>query len=143
MIFNKVVAQFKDKTIMKGKTFNFSPNRAFFHLHRLDGMTVDVELENLKALFFIKDYVGDKNRQDRYNDVIAGGGKKIDVKFFDGEVVKGFTYSYNPDRQGFFLVPASVKGNNNRIFIVKSATMEITYALETGLIRVVEPSFAF
>ncbi len=35
--------------------------------------------------------------------------------------------SYSPDRQGFFLIPADLKGNNERVFVVKSATAKMEF----------------
>jgi hypothetical protein len=43
------------------------------------------------------------------------------VKFKDGEAIIGYTTGYSPDRSGFYMLPADLKGNNERIFIVKSA----------------------
>lgn len=143
MIFSKVVAQFKDKTVMKGKTFNFSQNREVFHLHRLDGKTVDIQLEDLKAVFFVKDYRGDKNHHYLYTDTVEGGGTKIEIQFFDGERVKGNAHSYHHGRRGFFITPADINGNNSRIFVITSAAKEIIYIRETGPQPVTEPSFAF
>jgi hypothetical protein len=56
---------------------------------------------------------------------LAGGGRKIQVRFLDGETIVGYTMGYSPDRTGFFLVPADSKGNNERIFVVKSATEKV------------------
>jgi hypothetical protein len=39
--------------------------------------------------------------------------------------VVGYTLAYSPDRQGFFMTPADLQGNNERIFVVKSATEKI------------------
>jgi hypothetical protein len=37
----------------------------------------------------------------------------------------GYTTGYSPDRAGFYMVPADLKGNNDRIFVVVSATESI------------------
>jgi len=65
--------------------------------------------------------------EDNYNDKIAAGGRKIKVRFFDGETVIGYTLSFSPDRHGFYLTPADLQGNNERIFVVKSATEKIEF----------------
>jgi hypothetical protein len=49
------------------------------------------------------------------------------VKFSDGESIIGYTLGYSPDRQGFFMTPADVKSNNQRIFVVKSASEKIEF----------------
>jgi hypothetical protein len=48
------------------------------------------------------------------------------VEFSNGEVIIGFALSYSPERHGFFIVPADLKSNNERIFVIKSATSKIT-----------------
>jgi hypothetical protein len=49
------------------------------------------------------------------------------VKFSDGESIIGYTLGYSPDRQGFFMTPADSKSNNQRIFVVKSASEKIEF----------------
>ena len=124
---NKVVAKFKDNTLAKGKTSDFFPNKTQFHLENLNGEIVGISIEDLKAVFFVKDFEGNKNHDKNYNDEIAGGGRKIRVRFFDGETVVGYTLGYSPDRQGFYMTPADLKGNNERIFVVKSATEKVEF----------------
>jgi hypothetical protein len=124
---NKVVAKFKDNSLAKGKTSDFFPNKARFHLEKPNGEILEIDIEKLKAIFFVKDFAGDKNREDSYNDQIAGGGRKLKVHFSDGEIVIGYTLGYSPDRQGFYLTPADLQGNNERIFVVKSATSKIEF----------------
>jgi len=52
-------------------------------------------------------------------------GRVCAVKFKDGETIIGYTTGYSADRTGFYMVPADLKSNNERIFIVKSATEAI------------------
>jgi hypothetical protein len=134
---NKVVARFKDVTLIKGKTNNFSPIRNTFHLEVKSGEMVkkeqdkmkgvEIDKEDLKAAFFVKDFNGDRDRRDTYEDEITGAGRKIRVEFNDGEIITGYTMSYSPDRPGFFLIPADLNGNNERIFVVKSATAKMKF----------------
>ena len=124
---NKVVVKFKDKTMKKGTTSDFLPNKPHFHLEEINGEIGEIKIEDLKALFFVKDFEGNKNHQDKYEDNVAGGGRKVKVNFSDGETVVGYTLGYSPDRPGFFLTPADLKGNNERIFVVKSATEKIEF----------------
>ena len=124
---NRVVVKFKDNTLAKGKTNDFFPNKNQFHLEGMNGEIVEISIEDLKAVFFVKDFEGNKNHKKKYDDKIAGGGRKIKVKFFDGETVLGYTLGYSPDRQGFYLTPADLQGNNDRIFVVTSATEKIEF----------------
>ncbi len=124
---NKVVIQFKDGRVMKGSTSDFLPTKSRFHLDNLDGKVDEVEVESLKALFFVKDVQGDKDYKETYKDVIKGGGKKIEVEFNDGEKIIGYVLGYSPDRQGFVMTPADLNGNNERIFVVNSSTKKVEF----------------
>ena len=124
---NKVVLTFKDGKILKGLTNNFFPNKNTFHLSTEDGQITEINREDLKAIFFVKDYSGNKARKDMYDDHIPGAGRKIQVMFKDNEVITGFCQGYSSERPGFFIVPAAKEGNNERIFIVSSATATVKF----------------
>jgi hypothetical protein len=119
------VLKFKDKTILKGKTNNFFPNKTSFHLELVSGERIEIHIEELKAMFFVKSYEGDKQHEKNYADKVPGGGRKIKVKFTDGEMITGYTTGYSADRAGFYMVPGDLRGNNERIFVVSSATEAI------------------
>jgi hypothetical protein len=127
MILNKVVARFKDGTLMKGTTVDFFPNKLGFHLTLINGEIVEINVENLKALFFVKDLDGDKVHNEEYVDAVPGGGRKVRIEFLDGETVIGFSQGCSPNRQGFFVVPADRKSNNERFFVVASATRKVSF----------------
>lgn len=128
MALSKVVARFKDGGVLKGHTRDFSPGRKDFHLELLHEETINlIETEQLKAMFFVKDFSGDSNRKDAYQDVMSGAGRKVEVKFKDGELIIGYSQGYSPDRPGFFIIPADSQSNNQRIYIVTSATEKVTF----------------
>jgi len=124
---NKIVVKLKNQTVLKGKTNDFFPNRIRFHMELMDGSITDVVVEDLKAVFFVKDFEGNKDRKDSFNDVISNAGRKTKVKFKDGEIIYGYTLGYSSDRQGFYLTPADLGGNNERIFIVTSAVEKVQF----------------
>jgi hypothetical protein len=124
---NKVVARFKDGTMMKGTTADFFPNKNVFHLIMENGETLTVNTEQLKALFFVKDFQGDRERSETYADNIPGGGRKVQITFNDNETLTGFSQGYSPDRPGFFIIPADTKSNNERVFVIASATKKVTF----------------
>jgi len=128
MIKNKLVVKFKDGKIRKGWSTNFKPNADIFHLHLTeeDGNDIlEIEISSLKAVFFVKDFIGDKN----YKKVRTFEGRpkgtpserKIIIIFKDGENFYGTTHSYNPERRGFFAYPIDPKDNNDRVFVVALA----------------------
>jgi hypothetical protein len=124
---NKVVIQLKNGTVRKGVTNDFLPNKTRFHFTYMDGSTEAVDIDALKALFFVKDIDGNKDYRETYNDIIQGGGRKIRVEFADGEVIIGYVLGYSPERQGFIMSPADINGNNDRIFVVTSATKKVEF----------------
>ncbi|MBN2283635.1 MAG: hypothetical protein JXO48_07070 [Deltaproteobacteria bacterium] len=125
---NKIVARYKDGSILKGQTVDFFPNKSTFHVEPLDGTAVkEMQIEDLKAVFFVKDFEGNREHKKSYTDTVVGGGRKIKITFFDGEEIIGFTLGYSSERQGFIVTPADLKGNNERIYIVKSATKTIEF----------------
>lgn len=124
---NNVVVRLKNNSVLKGKTSDFFPNKTNFHLQKLNGDVVGIDVEQLKAVFFVKDINGDENRPDIYDDNLKASGKKIKCTFSDGEAITGFTLGYSPDRHGFYMTPADVNGNNERIFVVKSATQNVEF----------------
>jgi len=127
MVLNKVVARFKDGSLMKGTTSDFFPNKKEFHLTLMNGEIVPIDVEMLKALFFVKNFEGNKDHEEEYTDAVPGGGRKVRIEFNDGETVIGFSLGYAPNRQGFFVIPADTKSNNERFFAVSSATKKVSF----------------
>ncbi|UCE72658.1 MAG: hypothetical protein JSU99_04920 [Nitrospiraceae bacterium] len=124
---HKVVATMKDGTVKKGTPDNFAPHRPVFHMEFDDGTKEDVELESLKALFFVKDFQGKKDYKERYRTVPRWSGTKLRVEFADGESIIGYALEYNAVTSGFFLTPADIKGNNERVYVVASSTKNVIY----------------
>ena len=124
---NKVVVRYKDGKVLKGLTSNFAPNKPKFHLSTEGDQITEIHMDDLKAIFFVKDYAGESSRKDVYNDDIPGAGRKIHIKFKDTEEITAFCHGYSPSRPGFFVVPADRKGNNERIFVVTSATETVNF----------------
>lgn len=127
MIRSKIVARYNDNRVVKGYTNNFFPNKLFFHLESIEGDSHRIEMEELKAVFFTKDFVGNKEHQYDYSHEIRGAGRKLRVEFNDGEVVVGYSLAYSADRQGFFLTPADTNGNNERIFVLNDSSKSVEF----------------
>jgi len=123
----KMVVRFKDKSLLKGSAIDFSPKKTIFHLKLHNGGIVKVDVEKLKAAFLVKTFDGDKNYKYKYKDVLPWGGKKIKVEFIDGEVIIGYIPHHLNFERGFFMTPADVGGNNKEVFVVSSATRDISY----------------
>jgi hypothetical protein len=130
---NQVVARFADGRILKGITADFFPNKSAFHLSVADGPSgsepVEIQTQDLKALFFVKDLAGDPEYVERkeFDPTRPAAGRRIRVVFKDGEELIGTTTGYQPGRPGFFLVPADEGSNNERCFVVTAATEEVGF----------------
>ncbi len=127
----KVVARYTNGTVVKGFTQDFSPNKDRFHLipvGKRSGGTIEVYVNRLKAIFVVRDFIGNTQYKERkaFDKGENSSGLKLEVTFKDGEVMVGSTLlSYDPKRQGFFIVPADPMGNNTRIFVVSSAVKSV------------------
>ena len=128
----KVVARYIDGKTVKGLSQDFFPNKDRFHVYPADkpsGEAVEILVKDLKAVFFVRDFVGNYqyNERKEYIQEDKPSGRKIEVTFRDGEVLVGTTLGYDPKRPGFFLFPADPKSNNIRVFAVTTAVKKVRY----------------
>jgi len=124
---NTIVIHTAQGGIVKGSTGDFRPNQEKFHVILDNGEVAAMSVPKLKAVFFVKNLAGDPDREDTYEDVVPGGGRKVQVTFKDGEVIVGFTTAYSAERQGWFLLPADEGSNNLRIFVVNVAIADVQF----------------
>ena len=126
-----VVARFVDGRVLKGTTHDFAPNKTEFRLYERGderSRAVAVSVGSLKAIFFVKSFEGDSSHQVNYSFERAGGqGRKMRVRFNDGELMAGLTMGYNAKKQGFFLIPADPHGNNHRVYVLNSAVAKFEW----------------
>jgi len=124
---NKAVVAFLDGRRLKGYIYNFSAQkdrfRLFLEKDTLQREGTDVQVKELKAIFFAKDFVGNSEYTELQIITNQNGCRKAEVTFRDGEKIVGTTDAYNPQKIGFFLVPADPRSNNLRVFVItKNAT---------------------
>jgi hypothetical protein len=130
---NKVVVRFADGRTVKGTTADFVPTKDLFHVNVMTDMVgakpIEVHLKDLKALFFVRDFIGDSQRVDSndFDPSRPPAGRKIRVEFKDGEILVGTTAGYQPGRPGFFLVPADQSSNSERCYIIAAATKQVSF----------------
>jgi hypothetical protein len=119
---NKVVVAYPDGRRLKGYVFNFSALRDSFQLfpdeksRHEEGKTM--LMNDLMAVFFVKDFMGNSGYKEVYDWGGISHGRKVEVDFPDGETIAGSTEGYNPKKPGFFLFPANPLSNNIRIFVL-------------------------
>ena len=128
---NKVVVHLKDGTIHKGLTQDFAPNRETFFLLPAEGggVPLRVEVNSMKALFYVKSWLGNRDFVARQEfDRAKAEGQKAIVTFSDGETMWG-TVPQAPgdDATGFFFFPVDEEDNNERVFVVKSSLKEMRF----------------
>lgn len=125
-MLNKVVVHFLDGRVSKGVTLDFVPNKESFHLSDAtdERKVAKIATKELKAVFFVKTFAGDPAYAAvaPSGDLIKAPGRKLRVTFLDGEVVHGTAAAYTPGREGFFLIPADPRDNNERIYVFAHAT---------------------
>lgn len=138
----KVVAHLRDGKLIKGYTDIVAPDTLEELLQqgpfplpeqvplRTTGarQAHTIDLESLKALFFVKSFEGRDQYQelkffDAHPPVL---GLWVRIKYFDGEASEGVVhnslhYLMNP---GFFLKPPDAHSNNKLIYVLKSSLVD-------------------
>lgn len=130
---NLVVARFKDGRILKGRTFGVNLATGSFFVE--DGEAPEgaaptlVHLRELKAIYFVKDHVGDPSRKDSHPErpKAPPGERVVAVKFKDGEIALGSTLSYAPNRRGFFMTSLEDSTNNLRALVLSDAVEKMRF----------------
>ena len=126
----KVVARYVGGQLVKGYTFDFGPSQPRFHVFAqpsASGASTQVLVRDLKALFFVRDLIGNPARHDgqEFPSGDAAAGRHVEVRFRDGEVIVGTADGPTTDDLGFFLVPADPESNNLRVYVVATATRAV------------------
>jgi hypothetical protein len=128
----KVVVRSKSGEVLKGFTHDFFPNKDWFHLfpnESQSGDSMEIRIQDLKAVFMVQNFAGNSeyNPRNTYLDEEKPTGRKVEVKFNDGEILVGTILGYDSKRQGFFLFPADPKSNNIRVFVISSAVKKVRF----------------
>lgn len=132
---SKLVVHYADGRVIKGCSYDFYPHKFHFHLlppvagFSFTDEATEVRIKDLKAVFFVRDFVGDPSYNERkcFAEGERPPGRKVKVTFRDGEVLVGSTVGYDRRRLGFFLIPADPKSNNLRVFVVNSAVTNVRF----------------
>ncbi len=128
----KIVARYINGGLAKGYTQDFFPNKPIFHLYPYDTEVtekVEIQLKDLKAVFFVKDFAGDPTYKERKRFLAneKPSGRVIEVTFKDGEKIVGSTLGYDSQRSGFFIFPADPQENNMRVFAVSKSVTNVRF----------------
>lgn len=131
----RLVVRYKDGRILQGVCFALNAEDPGFHLDIVDDKgatseeTVDVQFEDLKAVFYVKSFDGKFDKHAKFREWTPEGSKII-VQFYDGEVIQGYTLRKNEHTKGrFHLIPEDMAANNISI-LVESSAVEASYTPE-------------
>jgi len=127
---NKIVVHALNGKVLKGTTQDFFAHRPMFHVQSMDGGPgLEVRCKALKAIFFVKNFDGDSSRRDTAGFLAGPGetaqGRKVAVRFKDGELLCGYSLTYSAEREAFFIFPADPQSNNLRIYVMTGSTVEV------------------
>ncbi len=127
---SKIVVRYLDGKILKGTTQNFSPIKPSFHVLPQGKTTlVEITVSHLKAIFFVRDFLGNKLYRERKK--VAEGdkpqGRLVEVTCKDGEVLLGSTMGYDANRPGFIFYPIDPKTNNIKVFLTSGGVSKVRY----------------
>jgi len=132
----QVVLRFLDGRIIKGYIGDFSP--ANNHISVVDEKLneQDVQLNELKAVFYVKSFEGNKDYSEKKSFTkTSQKGKKILIRFKDGERLIGYLEGDVPWQRGFFLeskkggffiIPSDDQTNNIKVFVVSTSVTNVT-----------------
>jgi hypothetical protein len=129
---NRIVVRYRDGRTLKGHTADFLPTRPSFHVEPADAAvarSLEIPLVELKAVFFVKRLDGNRDYHEvkEFRPGQPAAGRRLRVDLEDGEVLVGTTMGYQPNRPGFFLVPADPDSNNDRCFVVSAAVRKVEF----------------
>jgi hypothetical protein len=119
--WHRLVIRYIDGRLLKGYGREFTASSGSIHVWPDPDATatsrVTVPLWHVKAVFFVRDFVGNPAHMDDADGSGAGRGRKVAITFLDGETLVGTTLNYNPEAVGFFVQPTDAAGNNVRVFV--------------------------
>ncbi len=128
----KVVARFRDGRTVKGYILDFIPDKNLFRVvapesddHRVE----TVSISDLKAIFFVKSFDGDRRRvksnQLAKQALREAVNLKVKVTFPDAEVLYGTTSRYSKKKKNFFLTLTDTSNNNDMVYVVGDSTLSV------------------
>ena len=122
----KVVVRRLDGEVIKGymEIGGFLSPAAAEVLDR-DGRLTSIPMEAIKGIYFVRDFEGDPNRQERkvFSARPRTSGIWVRMTFKDDEVMEGLLSNdlLDTDPSGFMITPPDFYSNNTRIFVPRSA----------------------
>lgn len=126
--------------LLKGLLTDFTTTADTVHL-KLESASenppIEVKVADLKAIYYVRSFTGNKQyKKKRYFGSMDPKGKRVMVRFKDGEILcgfiegelpwkDGFLTATDPNLKGFFIYPADSEGNNTKVFVVTTAVEDV------------------
>ncbi|HZE88275.1 MAG TPA: hypothetical protein VE404_01940 [Verrucomicrobiae bacterium] len=123
----KVVVHFMNHTLLKGHARFFFHHQMQMLMQTLEGEERLIPLAEVKAVFFVRSFTGDRLRKERKEPGPDSPrlGEGVHVTFLDGETLIGRAVGYKPEDRGFYFKPADPASNNEIVYIPQTALREI------------------
>ena len=140
MTGDQAVLHVRGGKLLKGLLTDFTPTAVTVHLQLESGPAhapVEVKVSDLKAVYYVRSLAGNRQyKKKRYFRSVESQGKRIMVRFKDGEILcgfikgalpwkDGFMTAKDPNLKGFFIYPADPEGNNTKIFVVTTSVQDV------------------
>ena len=137
---DSVVIHVRGGKLLKGLLTGFTPTAEKVYLQPESDpaqSSIEVGVSDLKAIYYVRSFAGNReHKKKRYFGAMEGKGKRIMVRFKDGEILcgfiegdlpwkDGFLTSPDPSLKGFFMQPADPEGNNTKVFVVTTAVEDV------------------
>ena len=133
----KVILRCLDGRLIRGYISGFSASDESVILEDESSGKQQFKVAELKAIFFVRTFEGDRTYSEKktFRDPVAMG-KRVYVKFKDGESMTGYIEGDIPWERGFFLehnkgpgfflIPVDRGSNNLKVFVVASSVWDVT-----------------
>lgn len=132
----KVILRYADGKLEKGYLIDGTALGDVVAYEDESRTPLSVNIQQLKAIFFVKDFDGDKAYRER--KAFTGkrpASRRVFLRFKDGESMTGYLDGNTPWKKGFFLepqpgpgfylIPVDDASNNTKMFVVTSAVRDV------------------
>jgi hypothetical protein len=120
MFEDRLVVRYLDGRTLNGFGDSFLPWEEEILIKDLTGQMVHVCLAELKLVCFVKQHDSDGGSTHKPSPTlqyVALPGRRMYLKFKDGEQMIGMANLEAPPRRGFFLTPLNPYSNNRLVFV--------------------------
>jgi len=132
----KVILRFVDGKMLKGFIRDLKISEEYLYIEDESSHQHKVRLKELKAIFFVRKFEGERSHQEKKSFTgTRPGSKRVFVKFKDGESIMGNMEGEIPWERGFFLesmkektftiIPVDEDSNNTKILVVTTSVKDV------------------